>query len=653
MISPERLFQCIRELGFVPVLQNGCYQILLKSGIYRTVMPHRPLREETNHGSFQPLPLPEESRLRPYLSADSLRIFDDKETISKGTYHPFGGKDTAPLDLNPVNGSRHWATDHKIPVPDLKLIWEGARFCWVDALARSEVFTHSGLSALCFWEKLEDFNRKNPVNLGENWESAQEVGIRLINIAFAAGIFLQQPIPASMYLTTAKQEELLKERSDMTAKTIQAHARRIMKTMIYARSQRNNHLLSEGAALMTAAVVLPQAKDAKRWWDTGKRAFFGGLNDQIAPNGCYIQHSSNYHRLMLQLVIWVDQLLRVKGTDWPGKLLPKLRNSVRYLYAFCDPESGKCSNIGHNDGSLLFCFGSDYEDYSPTLQAAGLIFLEKKLFPEGPRDELSVWLNVQKTHLSASAQKTADSTFAAPLSVGEGRTRALMLAEPFRSRPAHDDRLHVDIWINGVNELCDAGSYRYSGIENWENRLKSAVSHNVLTIDRQEPMTDAGKFLWLDRDRTKVLSRNEAFISAEHSAYSRLHLTHRRTLRPMANGFSVADDVISTDAEGNGEHFFRFHWLLPNQSFTYKKGVLVLDRIRMGFSSDTPFNLRIVRSGYTIFNSGQDEENRNFHEDAWCGWYSPTYNVKEPALSVIITCKGTAPFHFDTLITKN
>ena len=79
--------------------------------------------------------------------------------------------------------------------------------------------------------------------------------------------------------------------------------------------------------------------------------------------------------------------------------------------------------------------------------------------------------------------------------------------------------------------------------------------------------------------------------------------------------------------------------------------VLVLDRIRMGFSSDTDFNLRIVRAGFSIFNSG-DFEGESFREDAWCGWYSPTYNDKIPALSIVVTCRGTAPFHFDTLITK-
>ena len=642
--------QSIRDLGLLPVMRNGWYQMLLRSGMYRMTMPHRPLRKETLHGDFHPLPLPDMDELRSYLTSDAQRIFDEKELIAGGEFHPFGSTKNVPLDLNPVNGSRHWATDHKIPVRDLKLIWEGARFCWVDALLRSEILSRSGLAEGTFWNKLEEFNQKNPVNLGENWESAQEVGLRLINIAFAAGIFLQLPKSDNIYLTSAKQSDLLRDRSELAARTIQAHARRIPPTLVYAKSQRNNHLLSEAAGLMTAAVVLPDAHDADKWWKLGKKNFFGGLADQIAPNGCYIQHSSNYHRLMIQLVVWVDQLLQVKGEKWPKNLVPKLRASVSYLYAFCDPVNGLCSNIGHNDGSLLFSFGCDYADYSPTLQAAGQIFLGRKLFEDGPRNELSTWLNVEKRYLY-QPEESPENSLNGPLSVGKNRTKALMLSEPFFGRPAHDDRLHLEVWINGINELLDAGTYRYSGVEGWDNRLKYAVTHNVMTVDHMEPMTDAGKFLWLNPDEVKIVSRNEAYISAEHSAFRPQNLKHRRTVRPIENGFSVADDVIPLSKNGAAEHTYRFHWLLPNQSFKYKKGVLVLDRIRMGFSSDTDFNLRIVRAGFSIFNSG-DFEGESFREDAWCGWYSPTYNEKIPALSIVVTCRGTAPFHFDTLITK-
>ena len=52
-----------------------------------------------------------------------------------------------------------------------------------------------------------------------------------------------------------------------------------------------------------------------------------------------------------------------------------------------------------------------------------------------------------------------------------------------------------------------------------------------------------------------------------------------------------------------------------------------------------------------IWNDSEKTEKQDYLEDRWCGWYSPTYNEKEPALSIIVTCRGTAPFHFDTLIT--
>ena len=104
--------QSVRDLGLVPVMRNGLYRLMLKSGIYRTIMPHRPLRDEVLHGEFHPLPLPDFDKLKPWLAADSARIFSEKELVCRGEFHPFGGKETAPIGLNPVNGSRHWATDH-------------------------------------------------------------------------------------------------------------------------------------------------------------------------------------------------------------------------------------------------------------------------------------------------------------------------------------------------------------------------------------------------------------------------------------------------------------------------------------------------------------------------------------------------------------
>lgn len=642
-VSPA--LRSVLELGPLPVARDAVYRGLLKSGIYRTVMPYYPCRLEKDHGEFHPLPIPAQDEIRPYLSADSDSVFAEAGEIRMGTYHPFGGKKAVALELNPINGSRHWSAKEKIPVPDLKLIWEPARFCWVDALMRSEALSRSGLSENIFWERVTEFNRKNPVNLGENWESAQEVGLRLINIAFAASLFLQLPQGNKIYLTSAKHAEVQEERCVLAAKTISAHARRIMGTLIYARSQRNNHLLSEAAALMTAAAVLPEAKDAPKWQRVGRREFLRAVNDQFAANGCYIQQSANYHRLALQLIIWVDRLLRLQGDTWPKKLLPKLAASVTWLNAWVDPASGRCSNIGHNDGSLLFDFGSGYADYRPTLQAGSMIFLGKKLFPAGKWDELSVWMDAHERVTDALPEPVS------PLSLTNGSARALMLSENFRGRPAHADRLHADVWINGVNELIDAGTFRYSGAEDMANRFKSAFCHNVLTIDRREPMTDAGKFLWLNRDSCKILCREDGQISAEHSAYSDLSISHSRAIVPEEDGFLISDDILPLSNKGYAEHVWRLHWLLPDQTFLYNKnGRLLLERISLSFKSNLPFILRIVRAGNCVFSTGRGSGTLNSEEDGLCGWYSPTYSEKEPALSVILTAHGAAPLRIETLI---
>ncbi len=77
-------------------------------------------------------------------------------------------------------------------------------------------------------------------------------GIRLIGLTYAAQVF------ASAEITVPKQITAL-------GKVIAVHARRILPTLVYARAQNNNHLLSEAAGLITAGLVLPHHPQANRW----------------------------------------------------------------------------------------------------------------------------------------------------------------------------------------------------------------------------------------------------------------------------------------------------------------------------------------------------------------------------------------------------
>ncbi len=75
---------------------------------------------------------------------------------------------------------------------------------------------------------------------------------------------------------------------------------------------------------------------------------------------------------------------------------------------------------------------------------------------------------------------------------------AVIRATAYKNRPFQADQLHVDLWQNGQNILMDAGTFSYNASSPWDNSLAGAFVHNTATIDGEDQMTRAGRFLWLD-----------------------------------------------------------------------------------------------------------------------------------------------------------
>jgi len=106
------------------------------------------------------------------------------------------------------------------------------------------------------------------------------------------------------------------------------------------RSQNNNHLITEAAALYTAGVAFDQCS----WRDLGWHWLNQALQHQISSYGEYIQHSTNYQRLMLQSALWVDAILRGPARPverWPLQTLEALTRASHWLFSMLDPSSGR------------------------------------------------------------------------------------------------------------------------------------------------------------------------------------------------------------------------------------------------------------------------------------------------------------------------
>ena len=133
-------------------------------------------------------------------------------------------------------------------------------------------------------------------------------------------------------------------------------ASRIPPTLCYAKAQNNNHMLSEAVGLYTAAAFLPDHPKAARWRKKGLRWFERAVETQIADDGIYIQYSTNYHRLMLMLSLWMQLLLEKEHLLFKDEIMNKLASAAGWLAVRLDKTSGQVPNLGHNDGSNILPF---------------------------------------------------------------------------------------------------------------------------------------------------------------------------------------------------------------------------------------------------------------------------------------------------------
>ncbi len=551
MASLSSALQAARELGPGPLALYASYRFRLRSGWLRRQTPgygwaDRPLsswlraevpsdplgyfayRQGRSTRSFFGAGLERAGHALSEVADPQAAVVEAGE-IASGRFRLFGGP---PVELgSPPDWSafaspdtlgrsrldldRHWTAYSLEAQPDdVKLLWEPSRFGWVFRLARAYELTHDERHAATFWTLVDSWRSVNQPNLGPHWVSAQEVALRLMALAFGMHAFA----PALTVMQTAT-----------LAQMIAVHAGRIPPTLDYARAQNNNHLLAEASGLLTAGVLFPEFQAAGYWKRLGAQTFLAGLTAQVFDDGGYIQHSTNYHRLALQLGLWVARVLESGGEPLPERGRQALARLTTALDVLTDPTTGKAPNFGPNDGALFLPLSAcPFEDHRPTVQAASRLFLDRPAYPAGPWDELGTWLGLGRLE-SGSPHSRGRSTSLpqAGLSILEGPAgRGVLRCAAFHSRPGHSDQLHLDLWRRGQAIARDAGTYRYSGQGVWDNGLSGATVHNTLILDGADPMRRAGRFLWLNWAQGRVLGRWSAgdaleAVAAAHDGYRR------------------------------------------------------------------------------------------------------------------------------------
>ncbi|MCJ7823545.1 MAG: heparinase II/III family protein [Anaerolineales bacterium] len=676
----------LRELGPGPLARYAMYRIALRSGGLRRRTPSfawedRPLEwwlrnhipsgpigytqyRETHaqHFFFRDVERVGIS-LQSILGEDVQALVAEADSVLNGRYRLFGQPEIA-LG-NPPNWStfalttsrsekpvvdleRHWTEYAPSELPlDVKLLWEISRFGWAYSLARAYALTGDERYVDGFFILLRSWREANAPNNGLNWHSGQEIAIRLLALVFSFFTFNQA----------------LGERGgDLVdlATMIAVHADRIPATLLYARAQDNNHLLVEALALYTTGVLFPEFRDAGMWKRSGRKFMVRALKGQVFLDGGYIQHSTNYHRLALQAGIWGMRLAELEGNPLSETSVDAVRRMTSWLAALVDPATGNAPNWGPNDGALLLPLSiCPFGDYRPTLQAAALTVSGVSMFPRGPWDELALWLGVadacdNKSRVADDAPRDEsklkegislrydaggdqgsvhpDHFHQSGIYIMRGqRSRGVMRAAQFHSRPGHSDQLHFDLWRGGINLARDPGTYLYNAEHPWDNVFTGAWCHNTALIDGCEPMLRAGRFLWLGWSKARLLGHWRAkdgrieILSALHQYRSRENTVHQRTiLRVEDRLWIVVDDIL-----GIGEAEVRIGWNLPDIPFEIDERT---QRVNL-HGAKVSIRSEGIQDRYAMYRAGELIAGEEFVSDSSTyGWFAPTYALKQPAL---------------------
>lgn len=660
----EKAFQIVRNYGIGFCVFRTQYALRKKFGLLKREFPARPWSRVTLSDWLKSHVDPElASFLKAHQTNGRQFFFDSgtiaglsehykKEIVSQADeilqnrfcyffndYYDLGpGPDWF---LNPVTGARakshlHWCDiDLFDPtVGDIKFIWEPSRFAWAYTLVRAYAATGDEKYAEKFWTLFESWLEANQPNMGPSFACGQECAIRLMAMCFAL-YALSQACPSTV------------ERKIKLITAVAVHADRIEKNIDFAISTHTNHSLTEAAGLYTTGTLFPEFERSEYWLKLGKKVLTNeGLN-QIYPDGSYIQHSMNYHRLMLRDFLWVLRLAQLNDDSFCDELLSRVKKAADFLYQMQDEFSGRVPNYGANDGALIIPLNScDYLDYRPVLQAVNYLFSKTRLYESGPWDEDLVWLfglQALAVPLEQIERSSRAYRVGGYYTIRNSNSWTMMRCHSYKDRPGHADMLHLDLWWKGHNILRDSGTYMYNCEQPWQDYFSSTSAHNTMTIDGTSQMQKLLRFMWLDWTKAK-LTMHESFnggaiktMQGEHYGYCRkpYKIIHRRAVLASSDSFwLIVDDVL-----GVGAHEVGVYWQLSDVDYQLQGNTVILQT-----NCGTVCLVFLHSSG-----SGKCE---CFEGDqSLAGWQSLYYGNRQPAPVLLCSVQTDLSVRFVTLVS--
>jgi hypothetical protein len=477
---------------------------------------------------------------------------------------------TATQPLRADGAGYDW--DWRGPRDDPEWAWFFNRHGWFPALLKAYQETGDARYRDALLDTLDDWIRTHPapsrVSFSPAWRPLE-----------AARRLMHSWLPLAEDLSAL--DGFTPERAARFRASLVDHGEHLMARHAFG----GNHLVTEMLALTRLALVMPDLPGADRWLAYALDQLDRAYAEQVYPDGAHAELSTHYQRVIALNYQELLDLLRGQGrSDLAEQWAPRVERLWRYVAAVMTPSGGNPLN---ND--------SDREHYRHLLSLHAPDLLEE------PRTT---------THFPWAGQTVFRG--------GPNQAHwAFFEAGPRGTDHDHADHLQLNLSVGDASFLVDNGRYTYQPGP-WREFFAGPRGHNVVLLDgrgadaRPRRVSTAPLPECFRREGGFEIAWGNAVFST--AANARAGDWRRIVIHAPGAGWVVIDRVV---AFGARELTTQWHWA-PGAAPAIKEEHLV---VRNG---DATLILGAPADGTWRFWRGAEGAQPR-------GWFSPRFNIREPA----------------------
>ena len=371
-----------------------------------------------------------------------------------------------------------------------------------------------------------------------------------------------------------------------------------------------NHLITEKIALATLAAAWPEFREAEAWFDRAVDTVRREITAQTYPDGSYKELTNHYQRVVLAAVQPLMPVLRARDADAADALSRRVEEMWHYFIMVAAPDGtgpmNNASDLEHNHAraeNMPAFFNRPDWNYVLSHGARG----ER---PSGPPSRFFEWAG----HVVMRLGWNPDGPW------------LFFDAGPHGSAHQHKDQLNLAFFARGRHLVADSGRYIYQPGP-WKDYFEGPRAHNVLLLDGRgtvPPPRVVSRPLPVSVD----FSDTHAFATAAarfptDPARGRGAPRHTRAVLLLGPEHALVLDEVIAFGPRTLEAVWNFH-----PSVTPDEADRIVRRL------PAPGGNALSQTAVTDLRGSEDPVG---------GWFSPTYNLRKPALQRTHTFRTRGP----------